>query len=997
MRFGQTLFFPPFQLDLANEQLWQGERRLPLRPKTFAVLRYLVEHAGVLVTKDELLRAVWPAAHGAEQLPKKSVYELRRTLGDQAGIPHFVETVARRGWRFIAPLTAVPPREGPGSGAVARSTTMLVGRDAELAQLHGRLAQALAGERQVVFVTGEPGIGKTALVDAFWSQCALDRELHLARGQCVEHHGAGEAYLPVLEALARMCQGPGREPVLAVFRRHAPTWLLQMPALVDDAELEALHRRLSGAPQERMLREMAEALETLAAARPLALWLEDVQWSDYSTLDLIRCLAQRRGPARLLLVATCRTAEANAAGHPLRSVMQELRAHGQCAEVAPALLSEADVARYLAGRFGGEARGAGQDHGLARLVHQNTDGNPLFMVNVVDYLVARGVIEQVAGRWQVRGRLADVAPGVPDTLRQLIEKQLDHLAPNEQRLLEAAAVAGAEFSAVAVAAALGETRERVEESCERLARRGGFLAARGAERLSDGTVAGRYTFLHALYQKTLYERLGEARRIRLHRAIGEGLEAARGAQVGEAAAELAVHFERGREPARAVQYLEHAARNAVRRSANREAVDLLRRALALLAMLPAGPEHDERELAIQVTLAVPLMMTRGYTAPEVKTAYERALTLCRQIGRTPQIFPVVVGLSRFYYGRNAVERRNWSAESLLRLAHADRDPDLLLVANTMQGGNLFFQGEFARAYQHAEQGAALYDPRAHRTLIHVYGDDPQVLCHCWAALSLWYLGCPDGAMRRIEAALRAADDRAYPFGIAFARFWATFLHQARGEARRTQEQAEALVSFAEAQGIPQFAAMGGVLRGWALARLGRQDAGIAAIRDGMASLRTIGQELGRPYFSALLADACRAAGRATDGLAVATEALALAERTGECMHQAELYRLRGELLPNGGARDARRAPPGKTHGVAHATATVEACFEAALAVARRQAALSLELRAATSLGRWWQRHGRARAARAMLAEIYGRFTEGRDTGDLREARALLAELETVAE
>jgi DNA-binding winged helix-turn-helix (wHTH) protein/predicted ATPase len=970
----QTFFFPPFRLDAANEQLWQRGRLLPLRPKTFAVLRHLVERAGVLVTKEELLEAVWPATHGAEGLPKKSVYELRKVLKDAPDAPRFIETVPRRGWRFIAALTTPPPRS---AARASHPVASLVGRADELARLRGWLGGVLQGQRQVVFVTGEPGIGKTAVVDALWTELADEDDLYLARGQCIEHHGAGEAYLPVLEALGRVGQGAGGEPLVRLLRRYAPTWLLQLPALIEDAELEALRRKVLGAPKERMLREIADALEALGAERPLVLWLEDLQWSDYSTLDLIRYLAQRPEPARLFLIGTFRPADVIAGDHPLRAVQQELQGHAQAAELPLRCLTAAEVGEYLASRFGAGSRAPAPYRELARIVHQNSDGTPLFMVTMVDYLAAQGVLSEADGHMRLQGRLEDVAAVVPDTLRLLIEKQLDGLGPDEQRALEVASVAGAEFSSMAVAAGLAELRERVEEWCEALARRDHFLVAQDAEPLPDGTVAGHFRFRHALYQKVVYERLGPARRMRLHRLIGEGVEAVHGKHVGDMAAGLAMHFERGQDYPRAVQYLVQAGRNAVRRSANREAIDLLARGLALLGSLPDGRERAGQELELQASLAVPLMMTRGYTAPEVKSAYERARELCRQIGETPYLFPVVVGLSRFYYGRSSVERKNSSAEELLRLAHHGQDSSLLLVAHMMQGGNLFFQGDFARALAHAEEGIAIYDPLQHRALIFQYGDDPQVLCHCWAALALWYLGHPDRALERVDQALRIAEDLTYPFGVVFARFWAAFIHQSRGEAGRAEAQADALVAFARAHSIPQFAAMGTIVRGWAVARRGDEDAGLAELRRGMDDLRAVGQELGRPYFCALLAETYRRRGQLELALGVVNEAVALTQKTGECMHQADLYRLQGELL----LTDERSAPD-----------DAEACFQQALGVARRQNARSLELRAAMSLSRLWQRRGAATNAYGLLAEIHGQFTDGLDTEDLRAGSALLMAL-----
>lgn len=370
--------FAPFRLDPANQQLWQGEEPVALRPKLFAVLRCLVEQAGRLVTRDELRTAVWPRTVISESVLRGTIRELRDALGDDAAAARFIETVPHRGYRFIAPVTVMQP-----VGADARSTrhiapragarsqgSILIGRDAELACLQEWLARASRGTRQVVFVTGEPGIGKTTMVDAFLASATDMGDVWTARGQCVEHYGSGEAYLPVLEALGQLCRQPGGEQVVALLTRYAPTWLAQMPGLIGDAELETVQRRVQGATRERMLRELAEAVEALTVATTLVLVLEDLHWSDHSTLDLVSVLAQRRTPARLLLLATYRPADVIVSGHPLKGMKQELLVHEQCEELLLRFLTDVEVSQYLAARFPRRQLPAE----LGQAIHRSTEG-----------------------------------------------------------------------------------------------------------------------------------------------------------------------------------------------------------------------------------------------------------------------------------------------------------------------------------------------------------------------------------------------------------------------------------------------------------------------------------------------------------------------------------------------------------------------------------------------------------------------------------------------
>jgi predicted ATPase/DNA-binding winged helix-turn-helix (wHTH) protein len=959
-------------LDLTNACLWRGVQRIPLRPKTLAVLRCLLAHRGQLVTKAALLDAVWPEVTVNDVALMICIRELRQALGDDPRAPRFIETLHRHGYRFIGdlPVTA-PPSGNPQS--TGRSMALAVGREAELTRLHAWLATALRGVRQVGFITGEAGLGKTTLVEAFVAELGTQGPLWIGYGQCVEHYGAGEPYLPVLEALGRLCRAPGGKEVVALLGQQAPTWLVQMPCLIRAADLEALQRRPGGATRERMLRELVEALELLTARQPLVLVLEDLQWSDPSTLDLLAVLARQREPARLLLIATYRPPEVQRRAHPLHTIQQELQLHGHSQELPLTLLTEDAVATYLACRL----PGLPWVDRLARLVHQRTEGNPLFMVTLIDFWLSQRVLLEQDGVWALVAAVETLHNGVPDNLRQLIDRQLDGLSIEEQRVLEAASVAGVKFSAAVVAAGLAQEVEHVDDWCTSLARRGQFLRASGEHRYPDGTVAGSYRFVHALYQQVLYQRVSAAQRVRLHQRIGARLEVGHGTQVDDISAELAMHFERGRDAQRAVQYLRQAGQRSLERSAYVEAVAHLTRGLEVLKTLPATPERTQQELILYIALGTALLVTKGHAAPEVEDAYAQARALCQQVEETPWLAQVLFGLWQFSITRSQLHTSQELGETLLRLAQHTRDPALAVVAHHVLGTTWLFLGALPAARLHLEEGIAHYTPDQRRAPMFQIGQDPGVACRAITAMTLWFLGYPEQALVRLHNALTLAHELSHPYSLAFARCWATYVYQFRRDVPAVYEQAEATLALSTEYGFPAYVAKGTILRGWALAMQGQGEEGLAQVRQGVAAWRATGEVLQVPYLCTMLAEVSAHLGYTEDGLQALTEAHTLVEQHENRWWEAEVYRLRGVLL-------LRQTMPQQVEA--------ETWLQRALDVARRQEAKSLELRAAMSLSRLWQRQGKRTQARALLAPVYGWFTEGFDTPDLQEAKALLIEI-----
>ncbi len=984
----KPLVFGPFRLDVASERLWRGADAVPLRPKAFALLNHLVERRGQLVTKEELLDAVWPETFVGDAVLKVTIRQLREALDDDPKAPRFIETQHRRGYRFIGQdadeRSPVPPLRtsyfAPG----------VVGRDGALARMHGWLDRMLGGQRQVVFVTGEAGIGKTALVDTFAGGIVSDLGIRVARGQCLEQYGTGEAYLPFLEAIGRLCRD--HTQVFDVLRAHAPMWLQQLPSLVSASEREALGREVLGASRERMLREMGDALETLTADQPLVLILEDLHWSDCSTLDLISYVAKQRHVAQLMLIGTFRTAELHASGNPLKAVTQELLAKQQCEELPLDYLGEDAISEYLAVRF---PRNRFPPR-LARLIRERTEGNPLFLVNAVDYLVAERLIGEFDDVPALGVEIESVEVGVPDSIRQMIEKQLDHLDPDEQRTLEAASVAGTEFSSLAVVAALGEDRAQVEDRFDELARRHQFIQDCGIHVLPNGEAVSRYGFIHALYCDVLYERVSALQRVRLHRRIGEEGELLFGARAGEIAAELAMHFERGANNRQAVRHLKQAAVNAIHRFAYREAVGLARRGLDLLATLPESAERDEQELCLQLTLGVPLIATVGYASPEVGSVYQRARELCRLIGDTPDISEVLWGLWTFHTLRAELRTAREIAEEFLSLAARLPYPGLAMRSHLAMEITFMHMGEVDSATGHFDKALSLYDPEQHREDAFIYAQHPGVAMRCFGAWALWFLGKPDTALERIHEALRIAHELSEPHGLAHAHFFAAVLHQFRREGLLAEVHAKSALAVSVQHGLVMYEAMATTMLGWALFDHGRLDSSIEHMNQGLSAHQAAGARVLLPHFWALLAEVLGRDGQIDEGLRLLDEALDMTHRNGERYYEAELHRVKGELLlMQSSIRDNARAATGAmvVADAAHTTiGQAERCFQRSIHLARQQQAKSWELRTSTSLARMYMTTGRLDEARTLLARIYGTFTEGFETADLREAKTLLNEL-----
>jgi len=953
-----TIAFGEFRLDVASEMLARDGEPVPLTPKAYRLLRHFLAHPDVLLSKDDLLDAVWPDVAVGDAVLKVCVGELRRALGDATTTPRYIATVHRRGYRFIATVGTAADGEHEDVRDVApRRIPGIVGRGTALAQLDEALESARDGRRQIVFVTGEAGIGKTTLVDAFLD--GLDPAIARVRGQCLEHYGAGEAYLPWLDALGRLCRDPYHgDAACAVLAGSAPSWVGSIPGV----EHRAAHGTTAPS-RTRMLLELAESLEAMTATMPIVLVLEDLHWSDPSTLDVLALLAHRPEPARLLVIATYRPVDLVVRGHPLRGLKLDLELRGKARELALEFLTDHDVTDYVALRL----RSADVPDGLGTFVHQRTDGNPLFVSHVVDFLLAHGWLRAADGAWTFEADPRTASDLVPDTLRQMIAATIADLDPETQHVLEAASVAGAVPTAAAVAAALDSPVGAVEDTLIDLAHRGQLVTAAGIDTWPDGTRTTRFAFIHALHQNVLQQRLAPERRALLHARVGRRLEAAFRDDTGAIAAELAQHFRIAGDHARVVAHSRHAGERAIARHAYREGVDHLEHALEALERLPDDAARAATELDIRMQLGPALMIVHGFAATPVERCYARARALCTA-GTTPARSRALRGLGIFALTRGELlDARVLAEESL---AHAERDdtPSAQGKAHVTLGTILYYLGELTTATTHLERGRRLLG-RAPERPVRGAGQAPVVNCLAFLAMTRWFRGQPDTALRLAEEARAVANALDHPLSRLWASHVTALLHHLRGEPERAAPVAEIAIRVARDLGLRQWTAWGNFFHGWIATLDGRTDDGLAGMRAGLDEYRATGAELGRAYLTATLAEAHARAGQAAAARTLLDDALALTTARSERYFTAELHRLRAGLLAD--------------------RAAAEAELRLAVTLASRQANLALALRAATDLATLLS----GAAGRRVLAPLCRRVREGADTADVRAARAALSTLD----
>lgn len=963
--------FDEFELDEARLELRRSGIRVEIQPKVLDLLAYLIRNGDRVVSRDELFRRLWPELHVGESSLSRAVRAARLALGDSAEGQRLIVTFPRRGYRFVAGVEARGSAQG--GDAVPDRTSLLVGRQRDVARLRSLVDDVCRGERRVAFVTGEAGIGKTALVEDVL--CAAERggRLLVARGCCAPTQGGREAYRPVLDAIERLCRSASLGArATELLRRHAPTWCAQIPWLDQAGTTGAAAQVGRGVSIERMPREFLSWSAALAAVTPIALLLEDLHWADPSTVDLVSEIARQRDPASLLLLGTFRRGDARAENQELAAEVEILLLRGSSEEIRLAALDEAQVCAYLSARLATDPELASR---LATTLHSRSSGNPLFVTTLVESWIAAGLLQNQKGKWVQSQPLEALARAIPETLRAVLERQADVLFARDKPLLEAASALGVEFSAAAAAAGADRVLGEAERTLADVARRGEGLRALGMHTWPDGTTAGRFAFTHTLVAEVLYDRVTPAERAATHRRIAERLAAAYPGRDAEIAADLARHFECAGAVPQAIHYHAKAAGVASGRFGYREALSHISRSLELLATEPPSRARDQHELELRMTLAPPLIAIRGQASSEVEGVFARATELAAALGETPEILPVLSGLCSYHLSRSELHAAGQFAERCIALAARTGDAPEKITACLLSGIVSFYRGELRDARGRLLQVLELYDVGRHATLP-VFDDlDPGVVALAYLGWSEWLLGRGELGRARAAEALALAGRVARPHSEALALCFAASLCASAGDRTGACEFAREAARVASEFGFVQWLALARVLAGWAKLGDAKGCDGLDEMRTALVDYRAGGGRLSLGFFLGLLAAECLERDRLDEGLAALAEARASVGTGGERYFEAELRRLEGQLL--------------LARGAIAAAEQAERCFDLARGVAREQAAVALELRASLSLAELYGARGEGARALALLGEVRGRVSDVANEHDVSAADAFL--------
>jgi class 3 adenylate cyclase/predicted ATPase len=848
--------------------------------------------------------------------------------------------------------------------AMRTTMTPLVGRDEETHLLLRRWNQAKGGDGQVVLISGEAGIGKSRIAETILQQLSGEPHIRL-RYFCSPHH-QDSALHPSIVQLERAAGFRREDTPLqrldkleAVLARGTNNLSEGVPLLADLLSIPIGDRYppLNLTPQkrkEKTLQAQLAQVEGLSVQQPVLMAWEDMHWSDPTTRESLDLLIDRVATLRVLVIITFRPEFAPPwIGRPHVTMLNLNR------------LPPRQRAEMIAHVTGGRAL----PKEIAEQIVDRTDGVPLFVEELTKAVVESGVLVDSGDHYAVMGPVAPLA--IPTSLHASLLARLDRLAPTRE-VAQIGAALGRQFSHELISAVAIMPQQQLHDSLAQLVQ-AELIFRRGTPPNAE------YTFKHALVQDAAYSTLLRNRRQQLHARIAATLESQFPDIVATQPQIMAQHCTEAGLSEEAIVYWHKSGQQAAARSANREAVGHLTKALDVLHALQETPERAAKELALQRLLGTALMATRGHAAPETAAAFGRARELCRTVSDNEDVYPVLSGVHLFELARaNLATAREIAEDLLARAERAGNDPELHIVAHQLAAVSYMHIGALAAATRHQEQAVRLcetHPPAASHAFR--FGYDTPAATYAYAAWCQWLIGHPERAVQLAKQVLARVDRMQHPFTTLRYLYWSAVLHQLFGEWSFVNQQSVRLIRMGEEQGSALSVALGRILRGAACSSLGEDELGIREMREGLEAISATGYRIQRSYHLTLLAGALRDHGFFEEGLAVLGEAASLVEATGEHFFDAEIHRIRGTLWQAHESVDPLE---------------IEASYRNAVGIAQGQQARSLELRAATSLARLWRDQGKRQQAHDLLAPVYGWFTEGFDTLDLKQAGGLLDEL-----
>lgn len=951
MRTSETGYvFDRFRLSADGTLLLRDGAVVALAPKVLQTLLVLVERAGEVVKKADLIEAVWPNSFVEDTGLTRNISLLRQALDDDG--QRFVVTVARVGYRFAASVERVEGGAAPTNREVpGQREQPIVGRDRELHALRNALEAAKNGQGGLLAVTGEPGIGKTTIVDRFLHEVA--GTCRIGRGRCSERLAGAESYLPVLEVLDELTADPA---VREALRRAGPTWARYL-APESDRHTLGVDTSPQGAATnpERLMRELTIFLEDTSRHQPSVIFIDDLHWADLSTIDVLAHLASRLGRMRLLLVVTYRHHELLQTKHPFARLRGELIARRQLDEVQVSLLGLDDVREYVRLAFGSAPATAE----LAAFVFQKTEGNPLFMRDLVRYFREKG------GPTDVRHPGSDV----PESLRGLIDRTLQTLHPTTRELLSIAAVQGYEFDSATVARVSGAAAADVEERLHNADEVHALVTFEREHELPDGTFSLIYRFVHVLYQDALYGSIAPTRRISFARQIGEALLVSHAVVTDTIAGQLAVLFETGREFWQASGYFLTTARNALRLFAYAQASELASRGLHCLRSIGPAEPHDvmRRELDLTFARLVPLASLQGYASPEVEQLTARVVELAEDVG---DVAAGAAALSATWIVRMvrgdclAAKEAGTRLASIARAAHNDV---LLINAHMFAQIACHHLGEFQQAQEYTAAVLALA-PRASHAERCISILDPVVASLAESSRNCWITGYLTRSLADCDEAVALGRELRHPDSLAFAWLFHAWIHGYRSDWTACIASAETGIAIAREGRSVQTLAWNRCVRGWALAHVGEFETGMSELTAGIDASKAIFGDVALPQFIAMMAEVLLLWKQGSAAEAWLMRAIDCEDSRDDRYFAAEVHRLSAVCLAARGEREGARAH-----------------LHTALEVSRSQGARLFELRAALTLAE----HD-VQEARAAVASVMARFPEPEPWSEVNEAQRLLS-------